>query len=73
MHSALTPVLVVAMKVMKMVVDKKVTVKKVQNRGKTTSILVSNRKLENSAFACRMQMHSTAAKAPSLADKDQTE
>ena len=45
--------------------------KKVQNRAKT--ILVSNRKLENSALACRMQMHCTAAKAPSLADKDQTE
>ena len=71
------------MEVMKMVVDKKVTVKKevcggrrykkVQNRGKTMSILDSNRKLENSASACRMQMHCTAAKAPSLADKDQTE
>ena len=85
MHSALTTVLVVVvvMEVMEMVVDDKVTVKeevcggrrhkKMQNRGKTMSILVSNRKLENTATACRMQMHCTAAKAPSLADKDQTE
>ena len=81
MHSALTTVLMVV--VMEMVVDDKGTDKeevcggrrhkKMQNRGKTMSILVSNRKLENRALACRMQMHCTAAKAPSLADKDQTE
>ena len=79
MHSALTTVLMVV--VMEMVVDDKGTDKeevcggrrhkKMQNRAKT--IVVSNRKLENSALACRMQMHCTAAKAPSLADKDQTE
>ena len=76
-------VMVMVMEVMEMVVDDKGTDKeevcggrrhkKMQNRGKTMSILVSNRKLENRAMACRMQMHCTAAKAPSLADKDQTE
>ena len=81
-HSALTTVLVVVMvmEVMEMLVDDQVTDKEEvcggrrhKKKGKTMSIVVSNRKLENSALACRMQMHCTAAKAPSLADKDQTE
>ena len=38
--------------------------KRCKKKRKTMSMLVSNRKLENRALACRMQMHCTAAKAP---------
>ena len=70
------------MEVMKMVVAKKVTVteevwgggtKRCKTGEKQCQSWLVTEKLEKSALACRMQMHCTAAKAPSLADKDQTE